>query len=176
MADLVQALTFVFSNEGGYVNNPADPGGETYRGIARKQAPGATWSGWQFVDRLKGLPNFPASLDSEVNVQTALISFYRQYFWRFDGVKSQDVANKALDLGVQFGLDRGTKILQTALRAFPGHSMIQLDGHYGPETETSINSIPESDLLLELRAQMALYYCSKNNPTFIKGWMRRAVR
>jgi len=34
-----QALTFVLDREGGYVNNPADPGGETNYGISKRAYP-----------------------------------------------------------------------------------------------------------------------------------------
>jgi lysozyme family protein len=37
--------------EGGYVNDPDDKGGETYRGIARKKHP--SWRGWYKVDDVK---------------------------------------------------------------------------------------------------------------------------
>jgi lysozyme family protein len=34
-----RALTFVLQREGGYVNNPADPGGETNMGISKRNHP-----------------------------------------------------------------------------------------------------------------------------------------
>ena len=34
-----EAMTFVLHYEGGYVNNPHDPGGETNYGISKRQYP-----------------------------------------------------------------------------------------------------------------------------------------
>jgi lysozyme family protein len=39
--------------EGGYVNDPADRGAETYKGISRKFHP--NWPGWGVVDKHKPL-------------------------------------------------------------------------------------------------------------------------
>ena len=36
MANYDQAFQLILQNEGGYVNDPDDPGSETYKGIARK--------------------------------------------------------------------------------------------------------------------------------------------
>ena len=40
MADFEKAVEFVLRMEGGYVNDPKDPGGETNFGIAKKSYPG----------------------------------------------------------------------------------------------------------------------------------------
>ena len=45
------AFAHTQTNEGGYANNKADLGGETYAGISRKYHP--KWSGWAIVDELK---------------------------------------------------------------------------------------------------------------------------
>jgi lysozyme family protein len=39
MADFEKAIDFVLKNEGGYVNHPDDPGGETKYGIAKRSHP-----------------------------------------------------------------------------------------------------------------------------------------
>src|ERR1035441_4044145 len=51
VADFNAAHQQVMGNEGGYANNPADAGGETYKGIARKFWP--QWCGWKYVDGVK---------------------------------------------------------------------------------------------------------------------------
>lgn len=174
MADFAAAYAYLAHDEGGYANNPADPGGETYRGIARKDWP--AWAGWAIIDAAKTDPAFPHVLDGETILQNLVKSFYSVHFWRFAGLNSQPVANKLLDLAVQDGLEVSIKILQTALRAIAGYSSVSLDGQYGPQTEATTNAVDEQALLREIRARMALYYCQRNNPTFILGWLRRAVR
>ena len=44
----------VMEYEGGYVNHPNDPGGETYKGISRRAHP--NWKGWQLIDQKKPVP------------------------------------------------------------------------------------------------------------------------
>jgi lysozyme family protein len=44
MAEFNPALEKVLSHEGGYVVDPNDPGGETYKGVARKIH--SKWDGW----------------------------------------------------------------------------------------------------------------------------------
>jgi lysozyme family protein len=45
MADFKQAYQLVLQNEGGYVNDPNDPGGETYKGVARNIYIVTGWGG-----------------------------------------------------------------------------------------------------------------------------------
>ena len=51
MADFHKALKRTAKYEGGYVNDPADAGGETYKGISRRANP--KWDGWQLIDAHK---------------------------------------------------------------------------------------------------------------------------
>ena len=60
MAQFEPAFEKTMKFEGGYANNPADRGGETYRGIARKIWPG--WNGWPLVDAAKQKAGFPGNL------------------------------------------------------------------------------------------------------------------
>lgn len=84
----------VLPNEGGWVKDPADSGGETYKGISRKNFP--HWSGWSEIDRVKALlPAQPAfggrayyawvkglnpRLRANPAVTSAVESFYRGYW------------------------------------------------------------------------------------------------
>jgi len=45
------AYAIVKVNEGGYVNDPVDKGGETYAGIARNIF--GSWEGWSIIDAKK---------------------------------------------------------------------------------------------------------------------------
>src|SRR2546426_796362 len=56
MADFDYALTQLLKVEGGYANDPRDPGGETYKGISRVFWP--NWSGWPLIDAAKSAPKF----------------------------------------------------------------------------------------------------------------------
>lgn len=66
------AFNFTMQSEGGYVNDPKDLGGETYRGISRRFNP--QWSGWSLIDK----KDFKAA-DAFVE------EFYFNNYWRNNG-------------------------------------------------------------------------------------------
>ena len=47
MAEFKKAYDKTMGHEGGYVHDPDDAGGETYKGISRRYHPG--WEGWKVV-------------------------------------------------------------------------------------------------------------------------------
>ncbi|MDD4754837.1 MAG: glycosyl hydrolase 108 family protein [Prolixibacteraceae bacterium] len=57
MAQFKPALQKILAHEGDYVNAPADPGGETYKGIARNIH--SKWNGWLCIDVHKTQLPFP---------------------------------------------------------------------------------------------------------------------
>jgi lysozyme family protein len=112
------------ANEGLWVKNPADPGGETYRGITRKFVP--KWRGWTMVDSAKigQQPKFGTKayrgwvrgLNSSLSANSALtalvVSFYHDGVWseiRGDEIVSQYLAFKLFDLATNMGT--GTAII-----------------------------------------------------------------
>ncbi len=77
MADFEKAIAFVLRHEGGYVNNPADPGGETKYGIAKRSHPAVDIKNLT-VDGAKGIylteywvPSNSGTLDNKL----ALVHF-----------------------------------------------------------------------------------------------------
>jgi len=70
MAEFKPAFQNTITTEGGYVNDPQDPGGETYKGIARKIY--SKWSGWQTIDMLKRQSGFPGNIDKDVSIQQSV--------------------------------------------------------------------------------------------------------
>ncbi|RYY16321.1 MAG: N-acetylmuramidase, partial [Cytophagaceae bacterium] len=58
MADFAKYLPTLLANEGGYCHDPRDPGGETYRGIARTYNP--SWPGWSAIDAVKARLRLPS--------------------------------------------------------------------------------------------------------------------
>lgn len=162
-------------HEGGYANNKADRGGETYRGIARKFWSG--WVGWPLVDEAKKQPGFPKSLDNNALLQAHVKAFYRHVFWPqyLLDMADQDLANWLFDKGVNMGLPQAVKLLQRAAGVID-------DGQYGPKTAavvaTSLSRDPDG-LLEACRVQARAFYIAlaERNPSqkqFLKGWLARA--
>src|SRR3990172_10242116 len=100
------------AHEGGYVNNPDDRGGETYRGIARKRQP--EWEGWPIIDRLKQESDFPANLGYDPELPNLVVKFYHDNFWVTiggDAIQQQEIADELYDTGVNMGPGVAVKIL-----------------------------------------------------------------
>lgn len=137
MANFTIALKKVLKNEGGYANNPNDAGGETYKGISRKNHP--TWSGWISIDQIKKAhpKGFKTILEGTKELQDKVKDFYKRNFWdvlHLDDCANQELANQCFDMAVNAGVKAGVKILQKTLG-------IPADGKLGPVTIAAIKKI-----------------------------------
>ena len=116
MADFKKAIAPVLAYEGGYVNDPDDNGGETYKGISRKFWP--RWTGWPFIDNAKKQEGFPASLNKISGLQDSVLAFYRDNFWKpigGDKLEHGEVAGLILDSAVNEGVITAVKRAQEVL-------------------------------------------------------------
>lgn len=172
----IEALIVV---EGGYVNNPADKGGETNFGIT---APVARAYGYQ--GPMKDLPRAMAG------------AIYQSKFWFGVGLDkvvqaSAPIAAKLFDIGVNMGPAEAGKFLQRALnvlnqegKAWPE---VRVDGRVGPESVYALKQFivkraaPGENVMLEiLKALQTVKYLeiAENNPTqeqFEFGWILNRV-
>ena len=175
-------------HEGGYANNKADTGGETYKGISRVWNP--LWPGWRAVDAAKKQTGVVAMLDqilgNNAELQADVLKFYKLNYWdanRLDAVFDQDLASKLYDITVNMGVKRAALIWQEALnltnvngRAYPDTAM---DGVVGVQTVTLTNAHPRPKLLLQVvKGLQAERYINimRNNPTqevFALSWFTR---
>jgi lysozyme family protein len=154
MASFKLAIPRVINNEGGYENNPADPGGETKYGISKRQYPALD------------IPN--------LTLEQAMELYQRNYWDPAWEALPQDIATKLLDMAVNMGRETAVKIIQQAA------GVVQ-DGKFGPLTASAIISQDAARLLQEIRARAAVHYARLvlANPDltgFLLGWMRRAVQ
>lgn len=114
MADFSKAFPIILKNEGGYVNDPKDSGGETYRGISRRWFP--NWEGWNIIDiykKDKKLNN--KNLSENKELVNLVFSFYKKEFWDKiwgDKISNQKVANLLLDSSVNIGISNAVKMSQ----------------------------------------------------------------
>ena len=156
----VQAVNAVLEHEGGYVNNPDDPGGETKYGISRRTYPN--------IDI--------ASLTED----DASAIYYRDWWARYgyDRIQDATVAAKVLDLSVNMGPSAAHKALQRALHAC-GKRGVAVDGIIGPQTLEATNAANPLMLLAALRAEAAAHYRSlvradPKREKYLNGWLNRA--
>lgn len=135
MAKFEPAVQIVLKNEGGYHNDPKDPGGETKYGISKKQYP---------------------NLDiKKLTVQDAKNIYYNDY-WKgrgVEGLSDQKIANFALDTVVQHG--KGPSLLQKAVNKSGGK--VTVDNVLGPATRAAINALPPKVFLQNARQERLDY-------------------
>lgn len=144
------AFDRLIGNEGGYVNNPGDPGGETNFGISKRSYP--------TVDI--------ASLTRE----QAKVIYFRD-FWQRGQMDRYDpaIAFQVFDIAVNSGIETAIRLLQRA-------AGVADDGHVGPVTLAAIKSRSVTDLLMLIIAERLIFWCKLSTwPTFGKGWARRAA-
>jgi lysozyme family protein len=174
MADFNQAFQLMIAHEGGYNNDPDDPGGETYKGVARKIY--SKWDGWTKIDILKRQSGFPANLDQEVQLQESVKDFYQMTFWdkmNGDQIENQDVSNSIFDFSVNAGIGTSGSLVQLVVG-------VKTDGVIGPDSISEINAFDYNHFLAAFTVVKIAYYVNivKKRPTSRKyffGWVIRAL-
>jgi lysozyme family protein len=164
MADLFDAcLAFTLAQEGGFVDDPYDPGGATKMGITL-----ATLRHWDHDPALG-----PADVQA-LTRQTAA-SVYRALYWnalRGDSLPP-GVDLSAFDFGVNAGTRRSAELLQRAL----GFSGDQVDGAVGPETLRAAARTGAAAVIEALAERQAAYYRGLAEfDRFGRGWLDRTER
>lgn len=178
MATIKLALAKTLAYEGGYVNDPADAGGETIMGVARNMHP--KWSGWAIIDKLKTSAHATPALitkamrDSHMDL---IESFYKTQFWdkmRLDELTHQLLAEQLFDIAVNHGVARAGQFLQTCL-------VTNIDGIIGANTISITNSNKDLPTLNNkiVRRRCEFYWSIwDNKPSqikFMRGWQTRAL-
>lgn len=156
MADRFPAfIDRVLAHEGGYVNHPQDPGGETNHGITLRTARANGYSG--------------AMRDM---TRAQAVEIYRKAFWqRYRATEMPEaVAFQFLDACINHGYGNAARMLQRA-------AGVADDGVIGGITLAAVNGMPENDLLLRFNAERIVFFTKLSTfPTFGKGWMRRVAQ
>ena len=152
-------LRLTLAYEGGWSDNPVDPGGATMKGITL-----ATYSAWMgramTKAELKAIP--------QGHVET----IYRHEFW--DKVRGDDLPAGldlvAFDAAVNSGVQRGATWLQLAVGAIP-------DGSIGPASVTAAKGAAHA-MAVGVACDVRLAFL-KHLPTwgtFGKGWAARVAK
>ena len=155
---IVKTLAF----EGGYGNDPDDPGGETNFGISKAAYP---------------------DLDIKSLTQDGAIAIYKRDYWFDPGISQlpDAIAGKVFDMGVNMGPTTAIRIWQQVLNSWMDFGLA-CDGRIGPITAAASMTACAKNPALSLtnyRAALAEHYLEiiRNNPSlgkFKNGWLRRA--
>jgi lysozyme family protein len=150
-----KSFLLLLESEGGYVNNPSDPGGRTNLGVTQ-----STWEAW--VGR--------KSNEKEMqSLSAAMVQpLYKRKYW--DACCCDDlpigVDYIVFDFAVNAGVGRSSKILQSTVGANP-------DGDIGELTIAAVN-MSAKDIIDRFSQLKVSFY--RSLPTFItfgNGWLNR---
>lgn len=151
-------LEIILRHEGGYVNHPKDPGGETNLGVTKRVY--EEWGG---------------SKDMRDLTVEDVTPIYKANYW--DRVKGDELPTGldlcVFDFGVNAGTGRAAKYLQTLVGATP-------DGAIGPATLRQVVQYVDNHGVEEAidryqEARQGYYERLSTFDTFGKGWTRRVI-
>lgn len=155
MADFKIAISITLQHEGGYVDNPNDPGGATNFGITQADMPGK---------------------DMKTLTVDEAVDYYAAHYWKslYDQITDQNVANKLFDMGVLFGVGEAAYLLQRAL----GFLKNQWTKTFDTITLISTNNTDADVLLADYKAHLLahvnnLVAATPTNAVFKTGWTSR---
>lgn len=156
--DHKKAIEFVIHLEGGYVNDPLDPGGETKYGISKKSFP---------------------DIDIKNLTYGHAVELYRMHYWmklKCDGMPSM-IRLPLFDCGVNQGVYSASYMLQKSI--ILQDRKINVDGIIGPKTIDAVNSLDDSEmgyLLADfMKMRVKKYFNLKTFDRFGNGWINRLV-
>lgn len=158
-ANFAPSLGHVLQHEGGYADNPHDPGGATNRGVTQ-----AVYDDWRAS---QGLP--AQSVAKIVSLEVSAI--YHLLYW--DPTKGDELPSGVdyctFDLAVNSGVNRASRFLQRV-------AGVDQDGKIGPVTIAAVKAMPPAtviDRLCDERADFLKTLGTFN--VFGKGWLNRVA-
>ena len=152
----IKCLETILHHEGGYVNHPKDPGGETNLGVTKRV-----------------YEEFGGTKDMKDLTVEDVAPIYKKGYW--DKMKGDDLPNGldlcVFDFGVNAGPGRAAKYLQTMIGTVA-------DGGIGPNTLAKLKEyVDEHGLAKSIdnyqEARQAYYEKLSTFATFGRGWTRR---
>ena len=149
-----ECLDLVLKSEGGWVNHPNDPGGETNLGVTK-----AVWE--EYVGHpVKTMKNL---------TKDDVAPMYELKYWRpcYCEVLPRGLDFVVFSMGVNAGPGRSVKLLQQSIGCVP-------DGVIGPRTRELISASNSANLIAKFSETRREYYRSlKTFPIFGRGWLSR---
>lgn len=154
-----QCMALVLKEEGGYVNDPHDPGGRTNHGVTQE-----TWE--EYVGKSVTEDDMKNLTIQEV------IPLYKQNYWdRINGDELPDGIDYAVfDFAVNSGVDCAAKFLQSILG-------VKTDGKIGPMTISACETSNSRDVATQVCEKRLAYLQALPTWAFYqKNWSSRIAR
>lgn len=155
--NLDQSIAYVLETEGGFVNNPRDPGGPTNKGITQ-----VVYNNYRDTHQL---PRQSVELISDIEVE----AIYEANYWdRVDGDSlPSGVDYCVFDFAVNSGSSRAIQFLQLVVG-------VTADAHLGPVTLAAVSARPAAEIVDDLCDKRQIFL--EGLPTFAEfgnGWTER---
>jgi lysozyme family protein len=159
------AFAHTVGNEGGYVNDPDDRGGETNFGISKRSYP--------HLD----IKNLTISQAQDIYFD----DFWNTKIMNLDRF-SLEVAQELFDTGVNVGMPTVRKMLQEALnllnRVETRFDDLEVDGWIGEKSMKAVSLVKERELLKVLNGLQFVHYLEivkhdHSQERFFAGWVKR---
>lgn len=149
MISFNRAFDRLIGHEGGYVNDPDDPGGETNWGISKRSYPHLN---------IKDLTREDAR------------GIYSRDFWDVVGESIHPAIKfQVFDFAVNSGISTAIRKLQAAVG-------VADDGHWGPESDAKAKGMDTNDILFRFIAERLDFWRKlKGWPKYGNGWIARAA-
>lgn len=145
-----RAFEVVIGHEGGYVNDPRDPGGETKYGISKRANP-------------------------DVDIRNLTLAkaqwIYRQRYWLplHADAMPESAAIQVFDAAVNHGLRAATRMMQRALQ-------VPDDGVIGPVTLNAMVAADDARFVARFAAERLMFYTDLAGwEVYGRGWTRRVA-
>jgi lysozyme family protein len=166
MASFELFLPMLLKFEGGYVDDPDDPGGETNKGVTMAVFRVCSQS-------LLGLAPTSDNLKALTDAQAGII--YKTRYWdaiQGDAINLQDLANIVCDFYVNAGT-HATTLLQQVLNSTGAN--LHVDGQIGPASIQFLNGLDQTAVYRQYKQGRINYYQSlaQKYPKFLQGWLNR---
>ena len=158
-----KCLELILHHEGGYVNHPKDPGGETNMGVTKK-----VYEAWVMEEDL--LPKEMKDLQFE-----DVAPIYKKNYW--DRVKGDNLPS-GLDLCIfDFGVNAGTGRAAKFIQSIIGTTVVGVIVPNTLKTLEAYISVEGLEATIDAyQAKRQEYYESLSTfETFGKGWTRRVT-
>ena len=169
-------LAGIHKSEGGYVDDPNDPGGKTKYGIAEHRE-------WPAFAKMFGLDSKKPELIKDITKEQVDEYYIKSRFEQngLDKINSPKVINALFDQSILTpGIIR--KNMKRALNDLGGHSFATNNKQFVQEEVTAINNANPDQLVEKFVGYQNAYYegLAKKNPAkfqrYLKGWKNRTAR
>jgi len=150
MNDFHTFIERILQHEGGYVNDPQDPGGETQWGISKRAYP---------------------QLNIRTLTRADAVEIYRRDYWEKMQCPKMPVmlAFQLLDAGINHGRGNAVRMVQRAVS-------VADDGIIGPVTLDAVARMEPMALVVAFNIErLHLYARLRNFPHFGRGWILRVA-